>query len=216
MNGYFGDCSAGDFETCLEVAPMRVGCCGGTRIERRPFVMPGFRLTRRMFERIAALGTRLPIVVVAQMVKLSPYPHLVVSRSHDGTTKGRKERRCVTASTICSPNGCTAWACGVRGPNDAARLAGDPIHKLLLGRDAITSAALASQPTLSRFENGVTRGKLLRMSQALFDTVLRRQGKRLRGKVRTITIDLASPCNDEVPPGCVHLAAIVTLFAAFR
>ena len=81
-------------------------------------------------------------------------------------------------------------ACGYEDANDAARLADDPIHKLLLGREAITGAALASQPTLSRFENGVTRGELLRMSEALYETVLRRQTKRLRGKVRAITIDL--------------------------
>jgi transposase len=65
------DASIGDFETYLEVEPMRVKCCGGTRVERLPFVMPGFRMTRRMFERIAALCTRMPIAVVAQMVKLS-------------------------------------------------------------------------------------------------------------------------------------------------
>lgn len=81
-------------------------------------------------------------------------------------------------------------ACGYEDANDAARLADDPIFKLLLGRDAVTGEALASQPTLSRFENGVTRGELLRMSEALYETVLRRQTKRLRGKVRTITIDL--------------------------
>ncbi len=67
----FRDCSIGDFETYLEVEPVRVGCCGGTRVERLPFVMPGFRMTRRFFERIAALCTRLPIAVVAAMVKLS-------------------------------------------------------------------------------------------------------------------------------------------------
>src|SRR2546428_3565225 len=33
--------------------------------------MPGFRMPRRFFERIAALCTRLPIAVVAQMAKLS-------------------------------------------------------------------------------------------------------------------------------------------------
>src|SRR5438132_14032723 len=37
------DCSIGDFETYLEAEPMRVACCGGTRVERLPFVMPGFR-----------------------------------------------------------------------------------------------------------------------------------------------------------------------------
>ncbi len=48
-------------------------------------------------------------------------------------------------------------ACGYEDANDAARLADDPIAKLLLGRDAVTGDALASQPTLSRFENGVSR-----------------------------------------------------------
>ena len=67
----FRDCSIGDFETYLEVRPVRVACCGGTRVERLPFVMPGFRMTRRFFERIAALCTRQPIRAVAQMANLS-------------------------------------------------------------------------------------------------------------------------------------------------
>ena len=67
----FRDCSLGDFETYLEVEPVRVACCAGTRTERLSFAMPGFRMTRRLFERIAALCTRLPIAVVAQMAKLS-------------------------------------------------------------------------------------------------------------------------------------------------
>ena len=45
-------------------------------------------------------------------------------------------------------------ACGYEDANDAARLGDDPIHKLLLGRDAIHGDTLASQPTLSRFEIG--------------------------------------------------------------
>jgi transposase len=50
---------------------MRVACCGATRTERLPFVQPGFRMTRRFFERIAALCTRLPVHAVAQMAGLS-------------------------------------------------------------------------------------------------------------------------------------------------
>jgi hypothetical protein len=42
-----------------------------------------------------------------------------------------------------------AIACGYPDGNDAARLAQDPIHKLLLERDPIRGARLASQPTLS-------------------------------------------------------------------
>ena len=67
----FRDCSIGDLETYFEVEPVRVACCGGTRVERLAFVMPGFRMTRRLFERIAALCTRLPVAAVAQMAKLS-------------------------------------------------------------------------------------------------------------------------------------------------
>lgn len=80
-------------------------------------------------------------------------------------------------------------ALGYEDANDAARLADDPVHKLLLGRDPIRGNALASQPTLSRFENDVTRGELLRMGEALFETVLERHRRRRR-KVRRITIDL--------------------------
>jgi len=65
------DCSLGDLETYLEVRPMRIACCGGTRVERLPFAQPGFRMTRRFFERLAALCTRLPVASVAQMAKLA-------------------------------------------------------------------------------------------------------------------------------------------------
>ena len=41
-------------------------------------------------------------------------------------------------------------ACGSPDANDAARLAGDPIHKMWLGRDPVNGTDLASQPTLSR------------------------------------------------------------------
>src|SRR5260370_39719926 len=47
--------------------------------------------------------------------------------------------------------------CGYADCNDAARLADDPIHKLLLDRDPLAGARLASQPTLSRVENAGER-----------------------------------------------------------
>lgn len=65
------DCSVGDVETYLEVQPVRLACCGGTRVERLPFAMPGFRMTRRFFERLAALCTRLPVSAVAKMAGLA-------------------------------------------------------------------------------------------------------------------------------------------------
>ena len=94
-------------------------------------------------------------------------------------------------------------ALGYEDANDAARLADDPMHKLLLGRDPVTGDALASQPTLSRFENDVTRGELLGLSEALFEAVLARHAKRRR-KVRRITVDL--DVTDDPTHGAQQLA----------
>ena len=86
-------------------------------------------------------------------------------------------------------------ACGYPDANDAARLAADPIHKLLLDRDPIEGPDLASQPTLSRFENTVGPKELYRLSEALAASVLRRHAERLRGRVRRVTLDL-DPTDD--------------------
>lgn len=88
-----------------------------------------------------------------------------------------------------------AIACGYADTNDAARLADDPIHKLLVGRDAVRGAALASQPTLSRFENAVDARTLYRMGVALAEQVIERHRRRLKGKARCITVDL-DPTDD--------------------
>ena len=82
-----------------------------------------------------------------------------------------------------------AIACGHPDGNDADRLADDPIHKLLLGRDPIDGSRLASQPTISRFEHTAAPRMLLQMSAALADTVIARHRRRRRG-VRLITIDI--------------------------
>jgi hypothetical protein len=81
-------------------------------------------------------------------------------------------------------------ASGYADANDAARLVHDPIFKLLLDRAPITGAALSSQPTLSRFENSMGAKENYRLALALAQSVITRQQKRLRGKVRRITIDL--------------------------
>lgn len=81
-------------------------------------------------------------------------------------------------------------ACGYADCNDAERLAEDPLFKLLVGRDPVKGQALASQPTLSRFENMPARRDLVRMGEALADTVIARHRKRLGRKARLITIDL--------------------------
>jgi len=95
-------------------------------------------------------------------------------------------------------------ALGYEDANDAARLACDPVHKLLVGRDPIDGEDLASQPTLSRFENAPDRQELLRMSEALADCVIARHRKRLHGRARRITIDLDRPTT-HARPATVHL-----------
>lgn len=87
-----------------------------------------------------------------------------------------------------------AIACGYADCNDAARLADDPIHKLLLERDALEGAALASQPTLSRFENAAGPKVLYRMGETLADAVIKRQ-RRAHRKAKRITVEL-DPTDD--------------------
>ncbi len=88
-----------------------------------------------------------------------------------------------------------AIACGYADANDAARLAADPVHKLLVGRDPVDGEDLASQPTLSRFENAAGRRPLFRLAEALADCVIERHRRRLHGRARRITIDL-DPTDD--------------------
>lgn len=83
-----------------------------------------------------------------------------------------------------------AIACGYPDGNDAARLSSDPVHKLLVGRDPMGEGDLASQPTLSRFENGADRADLFRMGTALAERVIARHRRRRRGRARVVTIDL--------------------------
>lgn len=91
-------------------------------------------------------------------------------------------------------------ACGYADGNDAARLGDDPVHKLLVGRDPVGASSLASQPTLSRFENVVDRKELYRMGEALADAVIERHRRRLGRKVRRITIDM-DPTDDPTHGG---------------
>ena len=100
-----------------------------------------------------------------------------------------------------------AIACGHPDGNDADRLADDPMHKLLLGRDPIDGGRLASQPTISRFEHTAAPRMLLAMSHALADTVIARHRRRRR--VRLITIDL------DVTEDQTHGAQQLTFFNGF-
>ena len=82
-----------------------------------------------------------------------------------------------------------AIACGYPDANDSARLASDPMHKMLLDRDPLAGRDLASQPTLSRFENAVGPKELYAMAEVLALRVMERHAERLRGRIRRVTID---------------------------
>lgn len=99
-------------------------------------------------------------------------------------------------------------ACGYPDANDADGLAEDPIQKLLLDRDPITGGRLASQPTVSRFENAVTPRALYALGEALTDTVIARHRRRKR-QARRITIDL------DVTEDATHGMQQLTFFNGF-
>src|SRR5947207_388090 len=60
-------------------------------------------------------------------------------------------------------------AAGYEDANDANTLRDDPIFKLMLDRLPESGASLASQPTISRFENRVSRPALYRMARVLVE-----------------------------------------------
>ncbi len=87
-------------------------------------------------------------------------------------------------------------ACGYEDANDVARVGADPMHKLLLDRDPVDGHDLASQPSVSRFENRFRPVDLYRFGSTLMHTVIDRHRRRLPGKrAKLITIDL-DPTDD--------------------
>jgi hypothetical protein len=79
-----------------------------------------------------------------------------------------------------------AIAMGYEDNNDAAWLSKDPALKIMAGRAPESGDHLASQPTLSRFENRATAKDLLRLSDCLIDLYL----KTHPGPRKVIIIDM--------------------------
>ncbi len=102
-------------------------------------------------------------------------------------------------------------ACGYSDCNDAARIGGDPAMRVLLGLGA--KDAPASQPTLSRFETGRTPDDILRLLDAFADAVLARHRKRLKRRVRRITLDL--DLTDDLVHGAQQLALFNTHYGGW-
>lgn len=63
-------------------------------------------------------------------------------------------------------------ACGYEDANDSNDLRSDPALKVACGRLPMTGDDLASQPTISRLENSVSRTDLYRIGQALLDAFI--------------------------------------------
>jgi hypothetical protein len=82
-------------------------------------------------------------------------------------------------------------ALGMADCNDAERSAADPVVKALCGRAPIGGADLASQPTLSRFENAPTARELVAMQRSFERSRLEVLCRRHRG-ARRVVIDLDS------------------------
>src|ERR1017187_2660461 len=95
-----------------------------------------------------------------------------------------------TRSGIWCASGCTPSPAVIQ----MAMMRGDwaPIRSASCCVVAIRSRGedLASQPTLSRFENAFDRADLYRMGIALAETVIERHRRRLKRKAKRITIDL--------------------------
>ena len=101
-------------------------------------------------------------------------------------------------------------AVGCADGNDAAKLRDDPMLKLACDRDPAQGEALASQPTLSRFENAVSQTELFRLCRRLAETVIRAQASGRRGRrPRRIIIDLDPTCDP------THGAQQLTFFNGF-
>ena len=80
-------------------------------------------------------------------------------------------------------------ALGYPDGNDAARIGHDPSMKLMCGRGPSEEDALASQPTLSRFENGLGGREVVGLGRGLERAVIERIRRRTP-RPRRITIDL--------------------------
>ena len=85
-------------------------------------------------------------------------------------------------------------ALGYADQNDAARIAADPVMKGLVGRAAVRGADLASQATLSRFENAASARELVAMMRELEDLAVERLAGR-HPHAHRITLDIDATCD---------------------
>lgn len=85
-------------------------------------------------------------------------------------------------------------AMGYADGNDASRLCADPVLKTLCEREAVSGHDLASQPTLSRFENAASGKDLVAMGRRLEDSTLAHLARTHRTP-KLVTLDM-DPTED--------------------
>jgi hypothetical protein len=88
-----------------------------------------------------------------------------------------------------------AIACGHEDCNDFVPLRSDPAFKLACGHLPKTGASLASQPTLTRLENGSSRRDAIRLTDALIDQWMARYATAPDG----VVLDIDDTCA--ISPG---------------
>lgn len=82
-------------------------------------------------------------------------------------------------------------AAGYSDGNDAQQVAADPMMKMAVGRSPISGSDLASQPTLSRFENAISARSVVAVGREKESFVIERLARRHR-KAKVVTIDIDS------------------------
>lgn len=82
-----------------------------------------------------------------------------------------------------------AIALGYPDGNDCDELAEDPIHKMLVGRSPVDGERLASQSTVSRFENARGTVELYQLVETIADAVIDRHRRRLGRRAKVVTLD---------------------------
>jgi hypothetical protein len=101
-----------------------------------------------------------------------------------------------------------AIALGYEDGIDANSLAGDPMMKLAVGRDPEADPDLASQSTISRFENAPSTRQIVEMGRGLEKFVIGRLARRNRN-AKVITLDFDSTVDP------VHGKQQLSLFNGF-
>ncbi len=96
-------------------------------------------------------------------------------------------------------------ACGYEDGNDSDQLRNDPIMKIACEKLPDDESALASQPTISRFENAISRTDLYRLAEVFLDVFINSYEK----PPKAIIVDI-DDTND-----LTHGSQQLTLFNAY-